>query len=138
MEFKIQLVANHYRIKQHLKNGKINWLKFNLILMDWKLYLDFLNDEINWKFIIFDFIKGFLSGSWKFTNFSLINEKTSAHFSLMSTALQWNHTDFFAKIPEIGLWRFSFRFSLAVIVAIHGKFEKFQNIWIENFSENLK
>jgi hypothetical protein len=29
-------------------------------------------------------------------------------------------TDFLAKIPEIGLWRFSFRFSLEVIVAIHG------------------
>ncbi len=46
--------------------------------------------------------------------------------------------NFFAKIPEIGLWRFSLKFSLEVIVAIHGKLEKFQNIWIENFSENLK
>jgi hypothetical protein len=26
--------------------------------------------------------------------------------------LQWGPTDFFAKISEIGLWRFSFRFSL--------------------------
>jgi hypothetical protein len=37
-------------------------------------------------------------------------------------------TDFFAKIPKIDLRRFSFRFSLEVIVAIHGKLEKFQNI----------
>ncbi len=27
---------------------------------------------------------------------------------------------------------------IEVIVAIHEKLEKFQNIWIENFSENLK
>ncbi len=45
---------------------------------------------------------------------------------------------FFPKIPEIDLRRFSLQFSLGVIVAIHEKLEKFQNISIEDLSENLQ
>jgi hypothetical protein len=45
---------------------------------------------------------------------------------------------FFQKIPEIDLRRFSLQFSLRVVVAIHEKFEKFQNIWIGDLSENLQ
>ncbi len=55
-----------------------------------------------------------------------------------SRALQWVPMNFFPKIPEIGLRRFSFRFSFGVIVAIHGKLEKFQNISIEDLSENFQ
>jgi hypothetical protein len=46
--------------------------------------------------------------------------------------------NFFPKIPEIDLQRFLFQFSLGVIVAIHEKLEKFQNISIEDLSENLQ
>ncbi len=53
-------------------------------------------------------------------------------------ALQWVPMNFFPKIPEIDLRRFSLQFSLGVIVAIHEKLEKFQNISIENLSENLQ
>ncbi len=45
---------------------------------------------------------------------------------------------FFPKIPEIDLRRFSLKFSLEVIVAIHEKLENFQNISIEDLSENLQ
>jgi hypothetical protein len=45
--------------------------------------------------------------------------------------------NFFPKIPEIHLPRFSFQFSFNVVVAIHEKLEKFQNISIEDLSENL-
>jgi hypothetical protein len=45
---------------------------------------------------------------------------------------------FFPKIPEIDLRRFSLQFSLGVIVAIHEKLEKFQNISIEDLSKNLQ
>jgi hypothetical protein len=51
-------------------------------------------------------------------------------------ALQWVPMNFFPKIPEIKLPRFSFKFSFEVIVGIHEKIEKFQNILIGNFSEN--
>jgi hypothetical protein len=53
-------------------------------------------------------------------------------------ALQWVPMNFFPKIPEIDLRRFSLQFSLGVIVAIHEKLEKFQNISIEDLSENLQ
>ncbi len=46
--------------------------------------------------------------------------------------------EFFPKIPEIDFRRFSLQFSLGVIVAIHEKLEKFQNISIEDLSENLQ
>jgi hypothetical protein len=36
-------------------------------------------------------------------------------------ALQWVPMNFFPKIPEINLGRFSFQFSFGVIVAIHEK-----------------
>jgi hypothetical protein len=36
-------------------------------------------------------------------------------------ALQWVPMNFFPKIPEINLGRFSFRFSFGVVVAIHEK-----------------
>jgi hypothetical protein len=44
----------------------------------------------------------------------------------------------FSKIPEIDLRRFSLQFSFEVVVAIHEKLEKFQNISIEDLSENLQ
>jgi hypothetical protein len=53
-------------------------------------------------------------------------------------ALQWVPMNFFPKIPEIDLRRFSLQFSLGVIVAIHENLEKFQNISIEDLSENLQ
>jgi hypothetical protein len=53
-------------------------------------------------------------------------------------ALQWVPMNIFPKIPEINLGRFSFRFSFGVIVAIHEKLEKFQNIPIEDLSENFQ
>jgi hypothetical protein len=49
-------------------------------------------------------------------------------------ALQWVPMNFFPKIPEIDLRRFS----LGLIVAMHEKLEKFQNISIEDLSENLQ
>jgi hypothetical protein len=55
-----------------------------------------------------------------------------------SRALQWVPMNIFPKIPEIDLRRFSLQFSFGVIVAIHEKFEKFQNISIEDLSENLQ
>jgi hypothetical protein len=39
--------------------------------------------------------------------------------------------NFFQKIPEIHLPRFSFKFSFEVVVAIHEKLEKFQNIFFQ-------
>ncbi len=52
--------------------------------------------------------------------------------------LQWGPTKFFPKITENDLRRFSLQFSLDVIVAIHEKLKKFQNISIEDLSENLQ
>jgi hypothetical protein len=46
--------------------------------------------------------------------------------------------NFFPNIPEIDLTRFSFQFSFGVIVAIHEKLEKFQNISIEDLLENFQ
>jgi hypothetical protein len=46
--------------------------------------------------------------------------------------------NFFPKIPEIDLRRLSLQFSFEVVVAIHEKLEKFQNISIEDLSENLQ
>ncbi len=40
--------------------------------------------------------------------------------------MQWVPTNFFPKIPEIDLRRFSLQFSLGVIVAIHENFKTFQ------------
>jgi hypothetical protein len=50
----------------------------------------------------------------------------------------WVPMNFFPKIPEISLRRISFQFSVEVIVGIHEKLEKFQNISIEDLSENLQ
>jgi hypothetical protein len=58
--------------------------------------------------------------------------------STQTRALQWVPMNFFPKIPEIDLRRFSLQFSLGVVVAIHEKLEKFQNISIEDLSENLQ
>jgi hypothetical protein len=52
----------------------------------------------------------------------------------MARALQWVPMNFFPKIPEIDLRRFSLQFSLG----IHEKLEKFQNISIEDLSENFQ
>jgi hypothetical protein len=57
---------------------------------------------------------------------------------IICRALQWVPMIFFPKIPEIGLRRFSLQFSSRVVVAILEKFKKFQNISIEDFSENLQ
>jgi hypothetical protein len=46
--------------------------------------------------------------------------------------------NFFPKIPEIDLRRFALEFSFDVVVAIHEKLEKFQNISIEDLSENCQ
>ncbi len=53
-------------------------------------------------------------------------------------ALQWGPMNFFPKIPEIDSLRFSFRFPFEVIVAVHEKLEKFQNISVEDLSENCQ
>jgi hypothetical protein len=45
--------------------------------------------------------------------------------------------NFFPKTPEISLRRISFQFSVEVIVGIHEKLEKFQNISIEDFLETV-
>jgi hypothetical protein len=58
--------------------------------------------------------------------------------SIWGRALQWVPMIFFPKIPEIKLPRFSFQFCFEIIVAIHEKIEKFQNISIEDLSENLQ
>ncbi len=57
---------------------------------------------------------------------------------MIGRALQWVPMNFFPKIPEIDLRRFSLQFSFGVVVAIHEKLEKFQNIWIGDLSENLQ
>jgi hypothetical protein len=65
-------------------------------------------------------------------------KKLPLKFCITCRALQWVPMNFFPKIPEIFLRRFSLQFSLGVIVAIHEKLEKFQNISIEDLSENLQ
>ncbi len=41
--------------------------------------------------------------------------------------------EFFPKIPKIDLRRFSLQFSLGIIIAIHEKLEKIQNLqYLEN------
>ncbi len=67
-----------------------------------------------------------------------LHQDSTKSFPLAIRALQWVPMNFFPKIPEIDLRRFSLQFSLGVIVAIHEKLEKFHNISIEDLSENLQ
>ncbi len=46
--------------------------------------------------------------------------------------------DFSPRIPEIDSSRFSSLISFEAIVAIHGKLEKFQNIWIKKAFNNSR
>jgi hypothetical protein len=69
------------------------------------------------------------------------DQNTRRFFSSYETtlrALQWVPMNFFPKILEIDLRRFSFQFFFGVIVAIHEKLNKFQKISMEDLSENFQ